>query len=108
MGGVPGSILHTTDGGVHWLGLSTSILDVFNDVAFANPRVGYIVGLGGTILRTSDGGNSWSPQSSVPVSGLHSISLVDSGTGIVVGNSGSIFERQWWIDLGPTIQRNDR
>ena len=98
--GVPGIILHTEDGGRHWVNQTNpTATDVFTDVKFANATTGCIVGRYGTILRTTNGGDTWVQVSSGITSGLDSVVLRRSGTGYAFGSAGRMLKT---ADFGAT------
>jgi len=98
--GVPAIILHTEDGGRHWVyQTNPTATDVFTDVKFANATTGCIVGRYGTILRTTNGGDTWVQVSSGITSGLGSVVLRASGVGYALGSSGRMLKTK---DFGAT------
>jgi len=98
--GVPAVILHTEDGGRHWVyQTNPTDTDVFTDVKFATAKTGCIVGRYGTILRTTDGGDTWVQVSSGTTSGLGSVVLRGSGVGYAFGSSGRMLKT---TDFGAT------
>jgi photosystem II stability/assembly factor-like uncharacterized protein len=59
--GVGGAVLHTTDGGRHWVPIAGRT-EVFTSVRFVSPAIGWIAGYAGRIARTDDGGRTWRDQ----------------------------------------------
>jgi photosystem II stability/assembly factor-like uncharacterized protein len=98
--GLPAVILHTQDGGRHWVyQTNPTATDVFTDVKFANATTGCIVGRYGTILQTTNGGDTWVQVSSRTTSGLGSVVLRGSGVGYAFGSSGRMLKT---ADFGAT------
>lgn len=86
-----GTILHSTDGGVHWA-VSDSFTLASNAIAFASENFGAAFGgfWGAAVQVTSDGGNQWdSPWVQVPVP-LFDGGWVDTTEGWAVGADGAI------------------
>ena len=87
-----GAILHTVDGGQHWVP-ATSIGDAgaLYAVAFSDATHGCAVGTFGTIVRTVDGGQNWSPvSSSGTANSLLGIAFTDAAHGCAVGDNSTI------------------
>jgi len=59
-----GTIMHTSDGGLQWVGQKSGTDYTLTTVRFVNQNIGWAIGDGGTILHTRDGGKTWSPQNS--------------------------------------------
>ena len=57
-----GTILHTSDGGVHWMDQSSATTAALYAVQFLTQRRGTAVGAVGTVLATEDGGTTWVAQ----------------------------------------------
>lgn len=56
--GYGGTILKTTDGGLHWIPQSGAEKSLLYSVYFTDDSTGYAVGTGGTILTTTTGGTN--------------------------------------------------
>ncbi len=93
------TIFKSTDGGAAWVkkDSSTTATEVFYDVHFPTPVVGYAVGgspttpaTGAVMKRTLDGGNTWSPVTLPFVNTLYGVHFVNADSGFVVGNGGII------------------
>jgi photosystem II stability/assembly factor-like uncharacterized protein len=87
------SILHTTDGGNHWLTKYTRPLNFFFDVDAKSHQSACAVGDRGKILCSSDGGKSWT-TATLPTGQndvwLSSILFIDEFRGWATGNDGII------------------
>ena len=59
-----GVVIKTLDGGRSWLEIKSRDFedDIFEDIRFANERLGLMVGDYGMIYRTEDGGQNWTAQ----------------------------------------------
>ena len=85
-------IVATTDGGASWRvqysgsGMNSKGQIGYSDVAFADARHGWVVGLDGTILATTDGGRTWKPQRSGTKLDLNGVAFADAKHGMVVGD----------------------
>lgn len=53
-----GAVYKTTDAGKNWT-LASLRGDLFMDIDFVTPEIGFVVGFEGNIYKTTDGGNSW-------------------------------------------------
>jgi photosystem II stability/assembly factor-like uncharacterized protein len=123
-------VLRTSDGGTTWtkaaLALGFEVLWL-NDIVFANPSAGFVVGsgtrgIGAVIFRTSDGGATWQRYDAeeAPWSrdGIRAASFVDAENGWAVagwysrgwgegsailhtGNGGLSWERQYGYETEP-------
>ena len=74
-------------------------------VAFADERVGVIVGDRGTILRTNDGGTSWSAVETPATAALRAVEFVNGAHAFAVGDGGTALRsddggRTW----GPVVE----
>ena len=75
-----GSILKTTDGGVHWNVNSNSTSVTLYGISIFDNSFGLAVGLNGTILKTTDGGENWINQTSGITNILNSVQVIDENT----------------------------
>jgi hypothetical protein len=57
--GFEGTILRTTDGGLHWTMQTSGTTRDLYGVSFIDANTGIVVGTDGTILRTTTGGVTW-------------------------------------------------
>ena len=87
--GNQGTILVTSDGGVHWKKQASKTTAELNSVSFANSSRGCAVGQWGTILRTSDSGARWKMLSSTWNGGFADVSFSDATHGWTVGEEGT-------------------
>ncbi len=72
-------VLHTTDGGMHWVEQLDQLHDAeagLIDLAFADADNGIAVGHLGKILRTRDGGQSWVQEYPPNVGGFDNINFI--------------------------------
>src|SRR5690606_19883348 len=88
--GLPSFLLKTIDGGQSWDTLSTSFIDIWenlSDVHFITDQIGYIT-TGQHILKTVNGGQSWQQQSIHPTGSYYiaSINMVNENLGYVSGH----------------------
>lgn len=89
--GKSGIILHTTDGGTHWVRQESGVTYIIDSLAFVEAN-GWAIGLeitgedeyDGFILHTNDGGIHWTQQESVTTI-LRDITFIDDKTGWAVG-----------------------
>lgn len=86
-----GVVARTADGGKNWETLSRGPLNLFNDVAFVNPREGWAVSNEGGIFHTTNGGIVWLNQLKDDDRDLLALTFVDSDTGWAVGEKGAVF-----------------
>ena len=97
-----GTILHTKDGGIHWVDQASKTSAALYGVQFLTAQHGTSVGAVGTVLMTDDGGITWTPQETQGAVTLFDVYFSDTSTGWVVGNAGAIFHTtdggHQWID----------
>lgn len=89
--GDSGTIIRTTDGGVHWVQQSGVTNKNLFGVYLSDSNGVTVVGDSGIILRTNDGGSSWNTHMTEPsVVGvpnyLHSVQMFNTSRGIAVGH----------------------
>ncbi len=89
-GGNASGLLLTRDGGRSWSASALPGALVLEDMAFADPMNGWIVGGNGTILATRDGGEHWELQKSGTPRGLRVVAAFDAFTAWVGGERGSL------------------
>jgi photosystem II stability/assembly factor-like uncharacterized protein len=65
-------------------------LNLFNDICFLNPNVGFCVGSQGRILFTEDGGTNWYTQESGVSTNLQTLFILDENHIWVGGEDGTI------------------
>ena len=66
----------------------------FNDVAFVDENIGWVVGFGGRVLHTSDGGMTWAEQTSKTSAALSGITFADANSGWTVGGKGTVIHTE--------------
>jgi photosystem II stability/assembly factor-like uncharacterized protein len=90
--GEKGTIIKTTDGGIHWQVLDCEPQGDFRDIWFTDPLNGWIASslvnwYGVSILHTDDGGESWEIQwSFAAFEDLTAIRFIDPFHGFAVGS----------------------
>jgi photosystem II stability/assembly factor-like uncharacterized protein len=86
------SILHTSDNGRNWEGISSSITtENLYDVHFTDPNSGWVLesnNKAASILHTDNGGHSWTRQPVSDSSYLNSIYFIDNSRGWAAGYAG--------------------
>ena len=86
-------LLHTTDGGNHWIQQTTEQNMYLTSVCFTDAYTGTVVGFDDdynyVILRSTDGGENWTNQFST-TDRLWSVDFTDLNNGTVVGENGTI------------------
>lgn len=93
-----GTILRTTDGGIHWNKITPPVTRNFNAVKFINASIGYIVGGEGTpdsigtILRTINGGATWTLLREDSLGLLNDITFSGGSIGYAVGDRGRVLK----------------
>lgn len=94
--GTHGRIIKTTDGGLTWTLLTTSVTAELYGIDFVNATTGVAVG-DNVILRTTDGGVTWAAQTNTLF--LRSIHFPTSLVGYASGVNGAMLKS---IDAGAT------
>ena len=112
--GEESSFYYAEDGGKTWQkGLAEVkddtygdpfIVEIFNDMAFADSEVGWIVGETGLILKTEDGGKTWKQQKLDTPAGLNTVAVLDRQRAFVGGEQGALFRT---LDGGKTWEKKD-
>ena len=90
VGGVDGTLIHTTNGGSTWSSQNPGTGENIMGLTFIGPSNGWAVGPGGTIIHTTNGGSSWSSQVSGVSVELNGIWFTDASTGWASGANGTI------------------
>ncbi|MBK6835471.1 MAG: T9SS type A sorting domain-containing protein [Bacteroidetes bacterium] len=91
-----GTILATTDGGLHWVSQISGTTSALKAVCFTNNTSGFACGANGTILKTSDGGTTW--QSYPTGLSITLFTIYNNGSfGMTGGNDGTVLKT---IDSG--------
>jgi photosystem II stability/assembly factor-like uncharacterized protein len=93
--GDSGTILKTTDAGLTWTKLQSTITANLYGVFFVNPAKGFAVGDSGVLLATSDSGATWKRQDVGVTKNLHSVHLFsrdysDIYVGVIAGDNGTL------------------
>ncbi|GMU90167.1 MAG: hypothetical protein AMXMBFR49_23730 [Chlorobiota bacterium] len=81
------SLVKTTDGGLYWKKLYTSI--ALEDHYMLNDQFGWIVLSNGSIYKTLDGGVTWGNQTSFTSNLLASVQFIDENYGFACGWGGN-------------------
>ncbi|MBT5605246.1 MAG: SUMF1/EgtB/PvdO family nonheme iron enzyme [Lentisphaerae bacterium] len=84
--GAFGTILHTSDGGVHWAAQTTGTTSDLRRIQFIDASRGWAVGYR-EVLRTSDGGATWTQQESTFTFSLYGVFFLDADRGWAVGGT---------------------
>ena len=90
---IPGAIIASSDGGVHWKVQYSEPGANLRGVAFADVRCGWAVGnetvagAGGEVLRTTDGGASWTALHLPGVATLQGVTCSDAMHAWAVGDA---------------------
>lgn len=105
--GVGPVVMHTSDGGAHWIhevnGTPVErVLPWFNAVSLLKANTGVAVGMAGNVIRTTDGGVTWEARTHVGASRLFAVSFGSADDGVAVG-LGDILRTR---DGGATWQRH--
>ncbi len=82
-----GKIYKTSNGGMNWNALNSSVVENLNGVWFVNQTTGYVVGQLGRILKTTSSGNSWFTQSSQSYEDLNGIFMLSDAQGYIFGST---------------------
>jgi photosystem II stability/assembly factor-like uncharacterized protein len=91
--------LRTTDGGVTWEKIKTSVADNLYAVSFYNEKNGFAVGGSGITLRTTDAGATWQDQESPTKANLFAVQAFGTSSAIAVGELGTVLVTE---DAGKT------
>jgi len=85
--GEAGSILKTTDGGVHWIQKNSGTAGL-SKVQFVDTNVGYAVGSAGTLLKTLDAGENWNSIDTGSTENLYGLSCLNENVFFISGDNG--------------------
>jgi len=88
--GQNGTIVKTTDSGVHWTvrqNVGSIAAVTYFSVTFPSKTIGYAVGSFGAIIKTTDGGESWIEQTSGTSRTLYGVDFVNDTVGVAVGGT---------------------
>jgi len=108
-------LYNTVDGGKTWQKALSEIteetygdpfiFELFNDMAFADDKVGWIAGESGLILKTEDGGKTWKQQSLGDTkANINTIAVLDRQRALAGGEQGAFFRT---VDGGKTWEKKD-
>jgi photosystem II stability/assembly factor-like uncharacterized protein len=94
VGGEPGKVLKTINGGNRWSitspgDLPTNQPSSLSSIFFINNTTGWVCGYNGTIFKTTTGGTDWIVQSSSSNRHLRSIFFTDQNNGWAAGSNGN-------------------
>jgi photosystem II stability/assembly factor-like uncharacterized protein len=106
--GVGGTVLHTSDAGVTWVGQDAGPATTWHSLAFAaDPSTGSLVGVvagdGGALAVTRDGGASYRRVDSGTAAALRSAAITEDSGLLLVGGDGGVVLRS--VDLGESFTR---
>jgi photosystem II stability/assembly factor-like uncharacterized protein len=76
--GLVGIILHTSDGGNHWLQESYGYSKFLTRLDFQGTELGWAAGGDGVVARTTDGGKSWQQIFTGRMADYYGVSFVDT------------------------------
>jgi photosystem II stability/assembly factor-like uncharacterized protein len=76
---------YTTDGGLHWTGVSAPGGSTIGSIWFTDLLNGWSVNLEGQIFRSTNGGKSWTLKATVTGTNIQTIQFFDSQEGWVIG-----------------------
>ena len=100
--GYHGAVLHTTDGGKHWVTVDAGTRNSLFSVSCSDANSCYVAGEAGLILKTTDGGKSWKPQKTTTAQPLLAMRVANDqcagsagagGTFVITEDAG-----QTWVD----------
>ncbi|MGE0638508.1 MAG: YCF48-related protein [Bacteroidia bacterium] len=100
LGGMAGTLFHTTDGGTTWTEQDAGTSAWFDDMHFINDTIGFLaagIQQGGLILSTTDGGITWDIDTFPGISLIKSVYFVNDSIGWASGSNGKILKT---IDRG--------
>src|SRR5262249_51734634 len=95
--GEAGTILHTVDGGAHWIIQPSGTTVKLGGVSFTDNKNGAAAGYdeftgAASVLRTTDGGSTWVATYSNPLALLTGLDFTDANNGTVIGVDLNTFE----------------
>ena len=88
--GTHGTILRTTDGGLHWTPQDAGTTADLFGVAATDETTAWIVGQDGIVLRTRDGGVTWRVQASGSTDTLFAVAARSRRLAWIVGDRGTV------------------
>ncbi len=88
-----GLLLHTTDGGDHWVRVAVPVKDFYlQAMSFPDPEHGFVAGEKGIVLATSDGGATWKRLVVPTVENLYGVAFLTPSHGYISGWHETLFE----------------
>lgn len=108
----PGTVLKTTDKGVHWLVNFENTLHDLNDIFFIDDVTGWISGDVGILYKTTNAGINWFAQNSNTAEDLGKIHFMNQNTGWILCDAAKLLKTTngglIWNQLNvSTIYRHD-
>ncbi len=109
--GYNGTILHTTDGGVHWVTQHSNNTESIWNIFFIDENEGWAVGWS-SIYHTTNAGNSWEKQAKPNYLGdMTDVCFVNPDTGWIVGTYNIVFNTtdggDHWNRISSNINQNN-
>ena len=106
----PGKVLKTTDAGATWQEIFSSQAFYIEEISFATPLEGVVVGLYGKIAVTHNGGLTWNETTLAQYQYQSSVSYSNATNAYIVGSTGIILKTtnncMNWTPLGSGIRFN--
>lgn len=110
--GKGGTILLTTDAGVHWTGQTSHSSENLFNIQIVDAGTAFIAGAQRTILRTTDSGATWCMLASNDKAHLLSVAHLDANVAVAVGMNGRITRTTdggtLWSEVPSATQHNLR
>ena len=90
-----GIMLKTTDKGIVWSPINVDG-DLFTDIQFVTPQIGYVLGYSGLLFKTTNSGKTWQKikiqKSILNRTYLNALYFINEQTGFICGNNGIILK----------------
>ena len=93
--GANGTIIRTTDGGLHWFLQSSDFQKTLHDMKMTDALTAIAVGDSATILRSTDGGVIWEQRPRTYTNDLYSVEIIHKDTGWI-GSSSILHTTDGW------------
>lgn len=87
-----GTILATSDAGLHWKTVPSPVGCNLKQVIFPQPSTGYIAGDSGTVLKSTDFGASWTVLKTGTTGNIVMLRFLDAQTGFALGVDGFVLK----------------